>query len=498
MLIRNLATGLLSCLATSSLSAEIGVPDWPTVAAADIEAAFIETRDNHPGMFDPNNLNFPKLLHEARREALKLAQKTRNAAGFEASLTRFKAVLNDGHAGAYASLPDAVSPQIRWPGFVAAWRGNAMYVFKSASGDLPEGAQVISCDKQSVRTLVEHNYFRFANGREIPGEWWSSARRLFVDDGNPFVTLPKACRFRHNGRDISRTLSWSAVPDYYQAWRNGSANGDLLPIGMSERAPSIFWYALPDFQPDEAGTAAYKQLYADTAANRPKLLAARAIVLDLRFNQGGSSNWSKMLAKQLWGEARVDRSLKGYFAKTQTWWRPTKGNLAAVKEFIPLLEQQGDPDSVALIKMFMPIIDAAVKRGDKYLIEPDIPERVGAAKVNEPVELKTPVYVIVPGQCASACLDAIDYFKRFPNTKLIGAPSSADSTYMEVRNPKLPSGIAYAIIPMKMFVDRPRGKGVFYQPDIELRDFDWSTSNFLKRIEADLVQQTALRKQRQE
>jgi hypothetical protein len=72
--------------------------------------------------------------------------------------------------------------------------------------------------------------------------------------------------------------------------------------------------------------------------------------------------------------------------------------------------------------------------------------------------------VIVPGQCVSACLDAVDYFKHFPNTKLIGAPSSADSTDMEVRNPKLPSGMADALIPMKMDVDRPGGKGVFTSP----------------------------------
>jgi Peptidase family S41 len=478
---------LMVCAFPSLALAEDSAPDWRALATADVQAAYVETRDNHPGMFDPKNRKFPKLLEMARVEALKLASEATSAAGFEASLTRFKAVLNDGHAGAYASLPDTNAPQIKWPGFVAAWRGNAMYVFKSAPGGPPEGAQILSCDKLPVNVLVERNYFRFADGREVPGNWWSSARRLFVDDGNPFVTLPGICLFRHSGKNQSRKLSWSAVPDYYQAWKNGSANGDLLPIGMTERAPGIFWYALPDFQPDDAGTVAYKKMYADTAANRDKLLGARAIVLDLRFNQGGSSNWSKMLAKQLWGDARVDRRLKDYFAKTQTWWRPTAGNLAAVKEFIPLLEQQGDPESAAMVKMFLPIFEGAVTRGDTYLIEPDIPEGEVAATALEPVELKTPIYVIVSGQCASACLDAVDYFKRFPNTKLIGAPSGADSTYMEVRNPKLPSGMAYAIIPMKMYVDRPRGKGVFYQPDIEMRDFDWSTANFLKRIEADLA-----------
>jgi Peptidase family S41 len=488
MFVRNIvAAGLLVCAGSAVASAQTATPDWQALAKADIEAAYAETRDNHPGMFDPKNPEFPKLLEKARTEALKLGAMATTSAGFEASLRRFKAVLNDGHAGAYASLPEALSPQIKWPGFVAAWRGNAMYVFKSAAGGPPEGAQIISCNGQPVKTLVERNYFRFADGVETPGEWWSSARRLFVDDGNPFVTLPKSCLFRQAGKNQTLKLSWSAVPDYYQSWKNGSANGDLLPIGISEKASGIFWYALPDFQPDDAGTAAYMKLYADTAAKRGELLKARAIVLDLRFNQGGSSNWAKMLAKGLWGEARVNAALKDYFAMTQTWWRPTAGNLAAIQEFIPLLEQQGDPESAAMVKMFMPIFEAAVKRGDKYLVEPDIPEDMLPAAEADAEALKTPIYVIVPGQCASACLDAIDYFKRFSNTKLIGAPSSADSTYMEVRSAKLPSGYGNAIIPMKMYVDRPRGKGAFYSPDIEMRDFDWSTGNFLKHIEKDLA-----------
>ncbi len=463
-------------------------PDWRALAVADVEAAYTATRDNHPGMYDKANTGFPKLLNKARAEALKLAGRATSAAGFEASLTRFKAVLDDGHAGAYADLPEKHAPQIRWPGFVAAWRGNTMYVFKSAEGGPAVGAEIVSCDKQPVRALVRRNVFGFATGGQVPGKWWSMARRIFVDDGNPFVTLPKTCQFKANGKSEMRTLSWTPTPDYYQSWRNGSANGDLLPLGMTERAPGLYWFALPDFQPDDAGTQAYKKMYADVQASRPKLLTARAVVLDLRFNDGGSSNWSKMLAEHLWGEQRVTAALKTYFARTQTWWRPTRDNLAAIREFIPLLEQQADLESVALVKQFVPMFEASIARGDKFLIEPDIPDKAADGAKDEPPALTTPVYVIVPGQCASACLDAIDYFKRFANTRLIGAPSSADSKYMEVRPHPLPSGMGNAIIPMKMYVDRPRGQGVFYAPDIVMTDFDWSTANFQKRIEADLKQ----------
>jgi C-terminal processing protease CtpA/Prc len=53
---------------------------------------------------------------------------------------------------------------------------------------------------------------------------------------------------------------------------------------------------MPDFQPDDAGVAAYKALDAELAAKADELRGARAVVLDLRFNQGGSSAWSYRIA----------------------------------------------------------------------------------------------------------------------------------------------------------------------------------------------------------
>ncbi|MFC4929706.1 hypothetical protein [Massilia sp. GCM10023247] len=98
-----------------------------------------------------------------------------------------------------------------------------------------------------------------------------------------------------------------------------------------------------------------------------------------------------------------------------------------------------------------------------------------------------PFYVVVPGNCASACLDAIDVFTRFPNTTLVGAPSSADSTYMEVRRENLASGLAAVIVPNKVYVRRPRANGQVYVPRLELRDLVWSTRNLLDTVERDLA-----------
>ena len=256
---------------------------------------------------------------------------------------------------------------------------------------------------------------------------------------------------------------------------------------MAERAPGIHWIALPDFQPDEAGVAAYDTLFADLAAKADTLRVARAVVLDLRFNNGGSSLWSRRIAERLWGKEAVSARAQALFAKTAVWWRPTPGNLAEVRGFAELLKAQGNAEVAAMVGAFVPLFESAIAKGETWFVEPDFaPPAKPDAALPAPL-LNVPVYVVVPGQCASACLDAIDVFKLFPETKLIGAPSSADSTYMEVRNPALPSGMARGIIPMKMYVDRPRGNGEFYTPDIAMTDFDWSTQNFLRRIEADLA-----------
>ena len=475
----------LAVLAAALAAAE--TPDWSALAVADIEAIYAETRDNHPGMFDPANPAFPAQLEQARAEALAYALQATTAGGFEASIDRFTAVLNDGHAGAYATLPQEHAATIRWPGFVAAWRGDAMFVYKSIEGGPVAGSLIASCDGTPVADLVRTRVFGWRSGAGVPGAWWAAARLALIDDGNPFNALPQTCRFVSKGVATDRTLSWSPVPDFYQDWRNGSINGERLPIGLAERAPGIHWIAMPDFSPDEAGAAAYQALFADLAAKADALRAARAVVLDLRFNNGGSSLWSRRVAEGLWGKEAVSARAARRSAKTAVWWRPTPGNLAEVRGFVDLLNQQGNTETAAIVARFIPLFENAIAKGDTWFVEPDFePPAASGAALPEPL-LTAPVYVVVPGQCASACLDAIDVFKLFPETTLIGAPSSADSTYMEVRNPALPSGMARGIIPMKMYVDRPRGNGEHYAPDIEMRDFDWSTANFLKRIEEDLA-----------
>lgn len=465
---------------------------WRDAAARDVEEAVRLTRDNHPGTYDPANPGFAARLDAARRRALALAGKADGPAAYTAVMMAFDATLGDGHAGIAPQLGPAGKPKPRWPGFVTVWRADGMHVYASEPGGPPVGARVLACDGQDVRKRIEDEVFSFEGRSEEPGRWWVRARMLFVDTGNPFVAPPRRCRFAAGGTTFERDLAWRPETAQSEAWLKDSYNGPTLPVGLSAPRPGLFWVAMPTFQPDEKERAAYRALFKEVETGRRRLLDADALVIDLRRNQGGSSFWSQEFARALWGADRVQRRLDARDARTEVWWRASPGNTEYVTGWIRQFTDENQPENVDWAKRTSAGMRAALARGDKYFVEKE-GAATGAAPdpdkdlPTDPPPFTKPVYVIVPGQCASACLDALDVFTAFSDTILVGAPSSADSTYMDVRQQKLGSGLAAVIIPNKMYVNRARANGQAYRPAIYVNDVDWSADAFRKVIEQDLA-----------
>ncbi|WP_296942860.1 S41 family peptidase [uncultured Massilia sp.] len=489
----------LAALAACSIGAAAAEPalpqsavQWRQAAVDDIEEAVRLTRDNHPGTHDRANPAFPARLDAARRDALALAARVDGPAAYTAALMRFNATLGDGHAGIVPQLGPAAQPSARWPGFVTAWRQGGLFVQASGGDAPPVGAQVLDCDGKPVAQLIERNVFAFDGRSDEPGRWWSRARTLFLDTGNPFIALPGRCRFAVDGKTVERDLAWRAVDAQATGWLKDGYNGPVLEVGLSEPRKGLFWAAMPTFDPDPAQREAYRAMTAQVAGQRQRFLDADAVVIDLRRNQGGSSAWSRMFAAALWGEGRVERRLNARSAKTETWWRASQGNADYMAEVLDEFTRENRVESLAWAKRNSAGLQAALARGDTYYVEKDDAPAgaVGAAAddlPDDPPPFTRPVYVIVPGQCASACLDALDAFTQFPNTILIGAPSSADSTYMEVRLQKLRSGLASVVIPNKVYVNRARANGQVYLPAIYVNDVDWSFDTFRQVVEKDLA-----------
>lgn len=462
--------------------------DWRSVAASDVEQAHAITLDNHPGVHDPSNPRFAERLQHARAEALRLAAAIDSPDGYRAVIARFTAVLGDGHAGAFATVKPSGAPQ--WPGFLTVWRGQDLWVYASESAVPAKGDRVIACDSTPIRELIRRNIFAFQGRDDEAGRWWTLARSVLVDRGNPFAQRPRECRFeRSTGSQYTVALDWRATNANFEAWVDASYNGDALPIGLTEPRAGVNWIAMPTFMPNPEQQARYRALLNTLAGQRAELAQARAVVFDLRHNQGGSGAWSRDIAQVLWGTDEVERRMAAYFAGVEVWWRASQGNTAHVERIATTLREQGRIELADDLQRLGRDMHAAMRSGERFVVrrnETQGSKADAALPATRPLSFAAPVYVIVPGQCASACLDAIDLFKRFPNVKLIGAPSSADTTYMEIRTEALASGMAAVIIPCKVWVGRPRGSGETYRPDIEVASIDWSTQTFLNAIDADL------------
>ncbi|THC41866.1 S41 family peptidase [Massilia sp. Mn16-1_5] len=463
---------------------------WRAAAQADIEAAVRITRENHPGPYDVHNPGFSNNLEAARSHGLALAARVTDAPGYVAAVQGFNVRIRDGHAGMVSRLDSTSTPPQRWPGFVTVWRSDGLYVHSSRPGAPAVGSKLRSCDGKAAEQLIRDNVFSFQGRVDEAGQWWSRARRVFLDEHNPFVALPQRCIFEAKGTTTEHALAWRPLDTEGERWLDESNGGDAGPVGVTEQRKNLLWVSMPTFHPDEAERAAYRALYRDVETRRARWLAADAVVVDLRKNQGGSSSWSLDFAKALWGKARVAQASENYDAGVEVWWRASPDNTSYVASLAERLVREGHAQLGARIATYGRGMREALARGAPFYVEPS---EAAAGAVAEPdgPPFTRPVYVIVPGNCASACLDALDVMTRFPNTVLVGAPSSADSTYMDVRVAELESGRAAVIVPNKVYVNRKRANGEIYRPQIEVRDIVWSVPTLLKAVEADLAHRRA-------
>jgi hypothetical protein len=463
--------------------------DWKAAARADVEAAYQGYVANHPGMHDPANPDFPRKLERARDEAMKVAEATTDRAGYVEALGVFSAELQDGHALAFAKpLPGAAPVEREWPGFIAAWRGEGVVVNQiGPASPVPVGARILSCNGMPVAKLIETRLRTRGLRAKEAGHWWARSQQAFTSSPVFNRNRPKRCRFKTPQGEKEIALAWTPAPPDFDKMLRVASDGERTPIGLSEPRPGLFLIGLPDFQPKEEDVKSYRALFETLRARRAELNRAKAVILDLRHNNGGSSSWSEDTAKALWGDEIVEARLKAYFRDVRIWWRASEGNTSYMSEMADIIRKNGHGEYADKVLRYQAGMRAALAKGEHFYVEEeDEADGDEPATASTATDFTAPVYVIVPGGCASACLDALDAFTRFPNVKLIGAPSSGDSTYMEARAQDLPSGQGRLVIPNKIWVGRPRGSGEFYPAHIELRDNDWSTKAFLERIEADL------------
>jgi hypothetical protein len=447
--------GLLFALAL--LSAGDG-RDWGATLRMDATALHDDIAANHPGPVNPEDPQFAARNDAQLKRALERAGTAKTFADYFYAMRQYVASFDDGHVefGVFGNTPE----DYRWPGFLTRYdQDGRQRVFVSEDwSPVPVGARLLECDGKSADTLSEEIL------GSILGRWKLRSQRqkygpmLFTNKTNPYVIHPARCTFDVGGTPKTVSLDWRPVEPMKLFGKIGAdRDSRQRAVGMRRLADGTRWLSLPTFNGDPGSEhgKALSSVVAALSKEREALRASPAIVLDLRGNGGGSSDWSVQIARSIWGEGALAALPPN---RATVMWRASAANLAALEDAYRQRMKSGalSKDVQRWFQETIGGLRGAIAAGRPVWHPPantrpkEPPSRLPAHR------LSGSVYVITDFSCMSACLDAVDLWRALGAVHL-GQETSADTLYMEVREAKLPSGLGSIALPMKVYRGRARG-----------------------------------------
>lgn len=450
--------------------------DWGAALRKDAQALHDDIAANHPGTVNPQDPRFAKRNDRQLALALRRSESAKTYGDYFYALREYVGSFNDGHMGfgAFGDTPHDFS----WPGFLTDYdaRDDMRIMTRAADMPLPIGAKLISCnghpaDQVAAKTLgTVWGRWQLESQRRLFGKF------LFASEDNHYVKRPSACTFEVGGKRQTVTLDWKPVRLRSLLEKMDAVGHE--PVRKFEARTldnGTRWFSFPSFDGDPKSKAgqALPQIIATMRDNRAGLSAAPAIVLDLRGNSGGSSDWSHQIAAIIWGPGALDRLPSN---DIYVEWRVSRTNLESIKTgYARQREGTGlSSDMKSWYETVIAGLTAALGRGDAMWRQPGDhakPALVGAIKAAPP--LAGVVYVLTDEFCASACLDAVDLWRAL-GALHVGRKTSADTLYMEVRSFRLPNGISGVSLPMKVYRNRPRASN---EPVVPIYSFEGDISD---------------------
>jgi len=417
---------------------------WSYMARTDLEAIHSILKTQTPGAVDVKNPQYAKWMNDGLKNSLKMAKDIKSTSGYYFVLQYYLNGFHDAHLHFINSKPQTKKSQ--YPGFIIHYLHKHFFVSKygyiSNQNLPPIGAELISCDNKSPATLIKENVFPFFGNQKLETGWVQYIPMLLTNLKNPWIKIPRICKFKTHGEIITQKLEWSDIDtNKLYKYLHQAAYSYFPKIGMSKLGDDGLWVSLGTFWPNNPKQAKPLQKIVNTISKYRK---NNPIVFDLRGNSGGNYKWGEKILQNLYGRDYFKFISDKNVTKTFSEWRVSKGNAEYIKNyFLPLIgetigKQSNEYDS--LKKLALRIL-SAVKRHKKLVRLNDSEDNSSLNKLTHKSKNPLPgqVYLLTDGRCISACLDFIDQAVLFPHVTLIGASTGADTYYTEVRTTKLPS-----------------------------------------------------------
>lgn len=411
---------------------------WNDLARADVAAALQLIETNHPGASaELGDTDFLRRLQSARALADQRLPLVRDYGGHAAVLNGLANAFGDGHI---RSDPILSLSRRTWTGIVMARRAGRWVVGSQAATDGEpdlKSAQLVACEGIEAEQFARQRIGTFLANPDVEADMARRAASLLLDDGNPFVKRPARCTFdRPGGGQVNFVLNWRPVPlrtleqvagEAYRPARAG--------MGVSAFAGGQ-WIGLETLSNDAA------KVVEEARRQQAILRAAPMVVVDLRGNSGGNSQYADEIARVLVGEARVAAVNRGGNDCDGTYWRVSPDNSRALRKFAGELpaDRAGDwirqadalEAAVANKAIFSPALPACARRDKQGA--PIVPSRMPATAMSGRLVLLT------DRACFSSCLMATSLFRRL-GALHVGEATDMGTRYIEVREITLPSGL---------------------------------------------------------
>ena len=410
--------------------------------------------------------------------ALDRAKTAKSYGDYFYPLRLYVASFNDGHMsfGAMGNTPN----DHWWPGFATRYDSSGAIVVATdePGAPVPNGARLVGCDGMTAARYAEATLGKMWGNWTLELQHRYHGFNQFIDENSGLIPRAKQCTFRIGKATKTVELTWRPLPiDRVIQLMERLMRFERREFESRTLADGTRWVALPSFN-GSPGSDAVKTLPGMIKAmtdQRSAMAAAPAIVLDVRGNGGGTSDWSRQIAVALWGQAAIDALPPGPTVHVD--WRASPANLAAIAT--AYAERRGSDgfslDTDGWYRSVIAGLGIAVARKQalwRHLNFDAEAQTVTQAAPRKPAStpltrLSGPVYVLTDFVCMSACLDALDLWTALGAVQ-IGRPTGADTLYMEVRQLRLPSGIGAVSMPMKVYRGRQRGSN---EPAVPVRSF---------------------------
>ncbi len=335
---------------------------WRTWTGRDLDAAHALLRDNHPGAApEVGDAEFQKALEDGYTLAKTRAATVTTFEGYQAVLAAYAWGFGDKHIWSRPTLnlawPD-------WAGLIISKQGNDWVVSDEDALGGPSllGAKLLSCDGKPVSDFAREVIGGFRGVWSIGAQQVQQAPWLLIDEHNPFLTRPKTCDVEVGGARKTVTLNWRHVRRDLLAPRiRKAAHAGAAGYGVRKSGDG-YWIALQDLQSGAPAVVAQVKAQADA------LRAAPWVVLDVRGNGGGSSDFARQIAEVLYGKPYVNQVVgaEDDDSGCDGVWRVSPGNLRQLDFYQNTLMPTIGPEAVTEITKINKQAHAAAAAGNAF------------------------------------------------------------------------------------------------------------------------------------